>query len=571
MNEWFKKTFGTIKEKWGKWSILQKGILVGIIVVVVAALVIFLSLSARPATVRLFNSPVTDANDLERIRARLDDDKINTYVNSEGYISVDNEAIARKYRSKLIAEGLEPARKDPYSLFDTQKWTRTDFDNKVDWQRAQEAAVENHIRQLDGIRDVSATLALPDDALFSADQNPTTASVILWPQAGSDILENRTQVRGIMRLIMRSVEGLTEDNITIMNGVTGDEISNFEGMEAIDRTKVVTQQQKEIRRLESEYSRAVLNALQSTYTVKRVKIANMKIDMDWSEKTSSSTKYSGIEIKPDNPDTVYDDSITVESLKISETTVDKTYTGTIYNPEGPAGVAGQNPPVYDDMSNAIGQQTEKGATTNYALNRTDTTETVSPSTGRVTISVNIDGTWQYPLYDPETHKVRISDSGGYERNYIPISDEELAKVTRLVQDAVGYNAKRGDRVTVTNIAFDHQDEFKAEDARFIKAQQTRKTIIFVLIGIAVVLLVFIIFRFISREIERRRRLREEEMLRRQQQEREQALWDAKEQGMEVTLSVEEQKRAKLQEEAIALAKEHPEDVAMLIRTWLMEE
>ena len=81
----------------------------------------------------------------------------------------------------------------------------------------------------------------------------------------------------------------------------------------------------------------------------------------------------------------------------------------------------------------------------------------------------------------------------------------------------------------------------------------------------------ILFRIITREIERRRRLREEELLRKQREEREQALWDAKEQGMEVTMSVEERKRAELQESAVAMAKEHPEDVAMLIRTWLMEE
>ncbi len=86
------------------------------------------------------------------------------------------------------------------------------------------------------------------------------------------------------------------------------------------------------------------------------------------------------------------------------------------------------------------------------------------------------------------------------------------------------------------------------------------------------LVTFIIFRFVSREMERRRRLREEEILRRQQAEREKALWEAKQDGMQdVTMSVEERKRAELQENAIAMAKEHPEDVAMLIRTWLMEE
>ena len=147
----------------------------------------------------------------------------------------------------------------------------------------------------------------------------------------------------------------------------------------------------------------------------------------------------------------------------------------------------------------------------------------------------------------------------------------MEKVTRLVRNAVGYDASRGDSVVVENVKFDRTEQFKDEDAKLIKSENTKRTIMFVLIGIAIILVLFIVFRLISKEIERRKRLREEELLRRQQQEREQALWDAKEQGMEVTLSVEERRRAELQENAIAMAKEHPEDVAMLIRTWLMEE
>lgn len=69
----------------------------------------------------------------------------------------------------------------------------------------------------------------------------------------------------------------------------------------------------------------------------------------------------------------------------------------------------------------------------------------------------------------------------------------------------------------------------------------------------------------------RRRLAEEARIRQQEEERQRALLEAQQQGMEVTMSVEERKRAELQENAIAMAKEHPEDVAMLIRTWLMEE
>ncbi len=569
MNEWFKKNVGTIKEKWGKWSLVQKIILIAILLAVFAAIIILARVSSTPSTVRLFNSPVTEESQRESILTRLDADNVKAYVDSEGYISVEDEKTAKKWRSKLVAEGYEPSEKDPWSLFDTAKWTRNDFDDKVNYKRAMEDSVKSHVEQLDGIRSANVILTLPEESLFSDNQKPTTASVTIFAKS-DDVLTSRSRVKGIQRLIARSVEGLSEDNITIVNGDTGEEINDFEGMAESDKISLVAKQEREIRKLESEYSSQVLKQLQTTFGDKRVKVTNMTIEMDMSQETFSSKEYSGITIKADNPDTVYDDSEIVHSLVISEETVDKKFTGTGYNPEGPAGVEGQNPPVYSDMSNVIGQSTENGAKRNYALNEKNTSGTKSPQKGRRTISVNIDGIWTYPLYD-ENGKLRLSNTGGYEREYTPISEEDLAQVTKLVQGAIGYDAQRGDSVTVTNVQFDRTEEFRMEDAAFIKAQQTKRTIFFVLLGIAIVLILFIAFRLISREIERRRRLREEELLRRQQAEREQAIWDAKNEDISVTMSVEERKRAELQENAIAMAKEHPEDVAMLIRTWLREE
>ena len=144
-------------------------------------------------------------------------------------------------------------------------------------------------------------------------------------------------------------------------------------------------------------------------------------------------------------------------------------------------------------------------------------------------------------------------------------------LAELVRTAIGYDRAKGYAVTVKNIQFDRREQHDLEDAMYFKARQTRATVLMILGGLAVVLILFIIFRLIARELERRKRLREEELLRKQQSAREQALWDAKEEGMEVSMSVEERKRAELQENAIAMAKEQPEDVAMLIRTWLMEE
>ena len=53
--------------------------------------------------------------------------------------------------------------------------------------------------------------------------------------------------------------------------------------------------------------------------------------------------------------------------------------------------------------------------------------------------------------------------------------------------------------------------------------------------------------------------------------REAALRTAEEQGVEVELSVEDRARLEMQENAVNMAREHPEDVAQLIRTWLVEE
>lgn len=570
MNEWFKKNLGTIKEKWGKWTPVQRIILAAIVVIIIAAIVILARVSSSPSTVRLFNSPVTDEVQREKIITRLDQDNVKSYVSDDGYISVDDEKTAKKWRSQLVSEGYTPSRKDPFSLFDTTKWTRNNFDDQVNFKRSLESQVKEHLESVDGIRSANVILSLPEESLFAETQKPITASVILDAETGSDILNSKSRIKGLQNLIKYSVEGLTDENITITDQSTGEQINDFEGMAETDRINNVSKQEKIIRQLESEYSSKVLKSLQSTFTPDRVKVTNMVIDMDMSQKSSTSKVYTGITIKPDNPNTVYDDSETVQSLVLSEETVDKKFNGTGYNPEGPAGVEGQNPPVYSDMSNVIGQSTENGAKRNYALNEKNTNEIESPQKGRRTISVNIDGNWTYPLYD-ENGKVRLSSTGGYEREYTPISEEDLARVTKLVQDAVGYDAQRGDSVTVTNIQFDRTQQFRDEDAAFIKSQQTKKTIFYVLLGIAVVLVAFIAFRIISREIERRRRLREEELLRKQQAEREQALWDAKNEGMEVTMSVEERKRAELQENAIAMAKEHPEDVAMLIRTWLREE
>lgn len=570
MNEWFKKLFGQIKELWGKWTVVQKVILIGIVVVAIGAIILVSTISSKPTTVPLYSVAITDQAVLEKIVLRLDQEGVETWVSAAGIISVKDSATARRMRTILIREDLTPGNVDPWSMFDNlDRWTTNDLEQDVAKQRALTEQVRQHVMSLEEIDNANLVITFPDqNVLFSSDRKPVTASLVLYNKPGSDILENKSKIQGIQKLLLYAVEGLTAENVTIVDSY-GSILNDFDGMKDIERVDVIAKQQKLISQLEAQYRVKILNSLQQIFTSDRVRDLNIKIDMDMSEKSIDSVVYSPITIKEDNPDTPYDDSELINSLPISSETVEKVSKGTVYNPEGPAGVEGQNPPVYSDMSNAYTLTEEKGQKVNNVINTSQISEQRSPTIDRVTVSVNIDGTWQRSYN--EKGELIINPNGSIAREYVPVDQAVLTQAQQLVQNAIGYNRTRGDSVSVQNIQFDRTIQFSEEDGSYMRKIQTQKTIIYVCTGIATVLLAFIIFRFISRELERKRRLKEEELLRKHQMDREKTLWEAEQAGMEVTMSVEERERAELLENAFAMAKEHPEDVAMLIRTWLMEE
>lgn len=570
MNEWFKNMIEKFQNFWKTSSVIVKVIVIGIVLAVVGAVIFAVNVSGSDSTVKLFPQAVTDESVRNQILDRVARENVQVYVNDEGVISVNDEKTARRIRTLLSVEGLAPSNYDPFAEFYNRSWSTTDAEQNVRRKNAISAALKQHLESLSDIDVAFVTLVLPDKALFASEQNPVTASIAIRPSRTSDILSDRRKVKGIQDYILKAVEGLSAENLTIIDQ-NGHILNDFEGMAESDRVSIIEKQQKLIRKMEAQLEAKVLAALQNNYTSDRITDVIAHYEMDMSEKHSDSTVYSPIQIRPDNPDTPYDDSEYRDTLPISQQTVTKEWQGTGYNPEGPAGVEGQTPPVYSDVSNVIGKSTETGVSQNNVINTTHITEKVAPQPGRITISANIDGVWKLKK-DPKTHEYIINEEdGSLVREYTPISPEDLAKIKEYVEAAVGFSKSRNDIVTITNIPIDHTQEFREFDEAYFKKLQTRRTVLLVLAAVAVVLIGFILFRIISKEIERRRRAREEELLRQQQLAREQALWEAKDEAQTVTMSVEESRRAELQENAINMAKEHPEDVAMLIRTWLMEE
>ena len=568
MNEFFKKIATKATALWAGWSSQQRIIFSIVALAVIVGVIALLRVSATPVMVPVISAPIRDEAALDRIIHRLDQENVKSTVSSDGIVQVADERTARRMRVILNNEDLIPSGINAWEVFDRERWSLTDLERNVNLQRSLTRMITEHIRAIDEVDNANVTIVWPERQLFSSMQNPVTASVIITPKPGSQIYDNRKIVEGIQKLIRTAVEGLQPENIVIADH-NGIQLNDFEGMAAFDRLNLIERENKFILQQETRYRALVLGAIQQIYTSNRVRDLNIKFDLDMSKRTIDTKESFPVTIKEQTPGLAYDDSIVRDSLLVSESTSTTTWEGTGYNPEGPSGAEGQMPPAFRDMSNLYGRMVSETRTHNQEINQRLIQEDRSPSIDRVTVSVNVDGTW-IKQYDVKGNPIITAD-GRIEREYTAVPPEQLRDVEGLIRDAIGFNAARGDSVTVTNIPFDRTEEFRLEDAEYFRRKQVQTTIIIFFSGLILLLFGFILFRMVQRELERRRRLAEEERARREQMLRESAMAEAEQEGMDVSISLEERTRMELMETAINMAKEHPEDAAQLIRTWLLEE
>ena len=569
MNEWFKKLLAQIRKYWDKWSGIQKIIFIGIFVVIVAGIILVATVSSTPNMVALFTSPVAEQEKLYKISMRLDEEGVNHRTDESGMIYVDDRATAQRMISVLMREDLIPDDISVWDAFKMDRWTVTDFEREVNLQRAVTENLQIHIEALEDVDSAQVTLVMPETELFAEDQDPVTASVIITPRPGSDIITNRSKIEGIEKLVMFAVQGLTAENVVITD-YRGTILNDFEDLAEFDRLELTKRQMDQKAKLEAKYKGEILNELKSIFGADRVKILRVDIDLDMSKKTVETDEFFPITLKEDNPNTPFDETDVIKNVPRSEQIIDESYRGTGFNPEGPPGQEGQTPPAYKDLEGLVGEYENKSNTINYEVNERKIYEEKNPwEIQKITVGVAIDGIWTRVYTDKGT--LSITPEGSIERNYREVEQSDLDKAKTLIEHSIGYDALRGDSVTVQHLAFDRTAQFEQEDQKYRNQKRLQQAIIYSIIGIAVIIAAFIIFRIISRELERRRRLREEELARQHQAMREAALRSAEEESLDVEMSVEERARMEMQEHAMNMAREHPEDVAQLIRTWLVEE
>jgi len=568
MGDFFKKIGEFFSSNLSKLNQTQKIIIFSVIGVIVIALIIIIAFSSKPDKTLLFQKPLTP-EDYAKVTKALQDLNADFSTKEDKYIIVKDQKTAQTLRMKLGQQGIIPNNVTGWELFDTQKWTTTDFERDVNLKRAIKGEIERQLKLLDGVEECYLNIAWPKESLFSNTAQEITASLTIIPKPYSNILENRKQIEGIKKLVAFGIPGLKEENVVITDP-SGNIVSDFSSQDNTAYLEIVKQQLQIKERERVKIEQRIRDQLQKIIGKNKIDI-QLDIDIRFDQVQSEANKIIPVVIKPDNPNTPYDDSVIVPNVTISEQTIQKEYKGPQTIPEGPPGTEPNVPPGYKELLPSSVVVNENQQTKNYEVSTEKVVSSMTPyQINKVSCSVMVDGIWEVEV-DSKGNLVVDKTKLGYKRKYTPLSDDELKKIEEVVKGAIGYDKARGDIVTVQNIPFNHEAEFAAEDAIIKRKDLLRKALITSFASILVFLLIIVLYRVISAEVQRRKKLKEEELLRKQQELREKALRAAEKEGIEVELSMEEKARLEMQENAINVAREHPEEVAKLIRTWLAED
>ena len=520
--------------QWAKWTLIQKLVLGAVTGVTVLVVALLLSLGAGPPMVALVGAPIAGEHELLRVTTRLDQEGAEYQLHPDNRIFVADADTARRLRAILIREELIPLQTDPFALFEVDRFSMTDFERNVNLQRALTRNLEQHIEALDGVAAANVTLVVPERELFAEDQHPTTASIIITPAAGSDILDDRKKVAGVQRLVQLAVEGLAAENIVILDH-RGIQVNGGGGNGPLDRMSLAQDQITTKFDFEQRYKREIMAALEKIFTAGRVQIVKLDLDLDLSATTTKTEEHFPITMRADDPQTAEDETVTLPSVTVSREEQRET-----------AGDGGESTRLIE----------------NEVVNRRSTVSEKSPWTiNRISVSVALDGVWT-PLYRTNGRPA-LTPNSGIRREYTPVSADELRKAKLLIEHAIGLDPGRGDSVTVEHLQFDRSVQFRLEDAAARAAAQRRRLLPAAgAVAAAVVVLVAVAGRGLAR---RRRRM----LLAA-------GLASGPAAGPAVAANGSppvspERRREEMQSSAVSLARNHPEDAARALRTWLTDQ
>lgn len=532
-----KQLWTNIKEFWSKLTLNQKVIGSGVVLLVTIMIIVMVLNMAPSKPMEVLYTDLTP-KDAAAIIEKLDEERITYQLENEGTtILVPSES---KYntRLKLAAENL-PQGHAGLELFRETSFGETQMDKKVKYQEALQGELARTIQSLDKVRAANVILAMPEDTLFSDNEQPAKASVVIRTQ-DSQVLTSR-EVQGILNLVANSVEGLTTENVVIVDQY-GNMVSDNMLLDNQNITSQVQAQMLMKRSFEKEKEKAIQTMLDKTLGQDN-SVVRVHADLIFDNREQRDERYFHDEDGP----FIRSQSITEEAS--TQTTV---------NPVGIPGTDTNIPQYLEVDPNAQGESTYERETsdTNYEINRTETVTQFAKG------DVN---------YNNLTVSVLVNRSSPQQETLGDTEEERIEKIRSIVASATGLKPNNNDGVSLEDqisvALIDFYTEPQPEPAaQSVISQLMQSPLAPVLIALlALLLLVLIILllrkRSATAEIEELdsqfETVAEEEL-------RLEDLIDKK-------MTPEERERQRVRQEVDKLIEENPEDAAQVLRAWLSED
>ncbi|MBF0183512.1 MAG: flagellar M-ring protein FliF [Magnetococcales bacterium] len=390
------------------------------------ALTVMIWFATRPAYKMLFSG--LPQEETGRIIEQLNKMKV-PYQIGPGGTSVDVPA-DRVYdlRLELATQGLPKQGSNGvgFELFDKSNLVgMTDFMQRMNYQRALQGELARTVESISAVHSARVHLVMPKPSLFVTESKPATASVIMEL---SRPLQPK-QVEGIVHLVATAVEGLEESHVTLLDGkgnlIAGGKGSPKDGRLGADET--LTMQQQVEKSLEDR-AQAMLDKV---------------IGISPSGVSRSIVR------------------ITAE-LDLSRTERQEE----IYDPAGQGGVPRSEQSVNESSRGDFGVGGTPGVRANDANDTAKSStggSTQSRNTERDTINYEISKTINKTLLPVGTIK-RLSvavlvdtpeeSNTGEKTGNKKRSDEEMTRLQKIVERAVGFDQKRGDTIEMSSVPFE---------------------------------------------------------------------------------------------------------------------
>ena len=400
----------------------------GIGLVILLAVVVYATMSASPP--RSLYPSMADA-DKEQAQQLLTKNGVDVSLDPlTGALQVPASEF-HEARIMLAAAGLPREATTGYSgLKENMPLGTSQFMEQARYNASIEEELAQSIRRINTVQDARVHLALPRQSAFVRDRADPKASVIVTPYNGRVVGEG--QVQAIVHLVSSSIPYMTPANVSVV-----DQFGRL--LTETPESKDLSAKQLELRqRLEADYADRVVQLLGPIFGASNVR-AQVNADLD----------FSVIERTVENFDpTSTGTKVRSEQLRESTTTEPKSegVPGSLSNEPPPAVTTTPDAAVpAESAPNAnepVVRGQERSEAKNYEMDRSvQYVVDPAPRMRRLTVAVAINDAIAAP--GAATAPARR-----------PLPAQEIARLTSLVQGAVGFNATRGDVVNLISTSFE---------------------------------------------------------------------------------------------------------------------